>query len=65
MARYSDDQLSAAKMHLARALESVAVAFWTDEERFQATIERPLSEACSALGFRIVPDIETEKEGAA
>ena len=53
--RYSDDQLALAKLQLHAALESMAVAFWTDEPRFQVAVERHLEHAVTALGYRLVP----------
>jgi hypothetical protein len=64
--RYSDEQLSLAKSFLQIATENVALAFWTDQERFAGSIEQPLRRACEALGFVLAPiHPQAEKETAA
>ena len=55
MARYSDDQMALAKAFLHSAVESLAVAFWSSEPRFQEAFERELEAAVAALGKRLVP----------
>ena len=58
MPRFTDDQLSLARLRLVDALESAAVAFWIEDERHQVTFARALESACEAVGFRIVPVAE-------
>ena len=58
MPRFTDDQLSLARLRLVDALESAAVAFWTEDESYQAVFARSLESACEAVGFRIVPVTE-------
>jgi hypothetical protein len=53
--RYTDEQLGLAKSYLQTTTESVALAFWTEQERFAGSIEGSLRHACEALGFRLVP----------
>jgi len=55
MPRFSDDQLSLARLRLLDAIESAAVAFWTDDESHQVAFARAMENACEAVGFRIVP----------
>jgi hypothetical protein len=58
MPRFTDDQLSLARLRLVDALESAAVAFWTEEECHQVAFARAMESACEAVGFRIVPVTE-------